>query len=343
MSYIAKDLSIISENLGSLYEDGLEFDMAFSLLEDIPLSKKYRDSLKHIKESILRGKSLAEAFGEYSELYPEFFVGLIRIGETSGNLGKILISISKFYNKQEKIKSEIRSASIYPIFLLASLFLLGIFLMFFIVPNFYNIFSENIEKLPKVVELVYNIRNSLIGNPIICFIFFICWGICIPIILFKSANKKGIIGAKLLKIKIIRDIYEYILILVLSIIFESGIPINLGIELAITSIKTVSFKNELKIVNKRVLKGEELSCALSKTVFISKYTLAMISLGENSGSLVGILNKLEKKLDDNINKSIDRKISLVQPTIIIGMAVSVGLFIVIFILPMFDMLYSGVR
>ena len=343
MMYRYKELSIISENLGSLYEDGLEIDMSFSLLQEIPLSSKYRDSLKYIRKSILKGESLADSFEKYNDLYPEFFVGLIRVGENSGNLGEVLISISKFYSKQEKIKSEIIGALIYPVFLIGALFLLSVFLVFFIVPNFYNIFSNNIEEIPDAIQFINSIRISFMDNPISMILFIICWGIIIPIILIKSINSKEFIDCISLKFKIIRDVYEYVLILILSIIFKSSIPINLGIELAISSVGIVAFKKELKRVNERILKGEELSIALSEILFVSKYTLSVITVAEKSGSLEESLNKLEKKLEYNIKKSFDRNVKLVQPTITIGMAIGVSLFIIIFILPMFDMIYSGVK
>ena len=344
MSYKAKDLSIISENLGSLYEDGIDLDMSFKLLEDIPLKNEYKKSLRYIRQSILDGNTLADSFEQYSNLYPEFFVGLIRIGESSGNLGEILINISKFYSKQEKIKSEIVSASVYPIFLLLSMSLLSIFFIFVIVPTFYSTFSQNMADIPLSLKIINELREGFIKKPMINILFLLCWGIGIPFILIKLLKKIGIIKSFSGKFKIVKEVYEYIVILIFSIIFGSGIPINSGIELAISSTKIGFLKNELKKINEMILKGDELSNALrSSDIFISEYSLAVIGIGENSGSLPENLNKLEVKLNTKINKSIDRTMNLIQPTIIIGMAISVSVFIFIFVLPMFNMMYSGIN
>ena len=104
------DLTIIAENLGSLYEDGIAIGDGLELLNELPLSKNYKNSITYIRNDILLGKSLSEAFSKFDELYPGLFIGILKVGENSGQLGRTFNKLEMFYSKLGNIKKEIKSA-----------------------------------------------------------------------------------------------------------------------------------------------------------------------------------------------------------------------------------------
>ena len=114
------DLTIIAENLGSLYEDGIAIGDGLELLKELPLSKNYKNSITYIRNDILLGKSLSEAFSKFDELYPGLFIGVLKVGENSGQLGRTFNKLEMFYSKLGNIKKEVKNALIYPSFLIAS-------------------------------------------------------------------------------------------------------------------------------------------------------------------------------------------------------------------------------
>ena len=130
------DLTIIAENLGSLYEDGIAIGDGLELLKELPLSKNYKNSITYIRNDILLGKSLSEAFSKFDELYPGLFIGVLKVGENSGQLGRTFNKLEMFYSKLGNIKKEVKNALIYPSFLIVTLILLGIFLAFVLIPSF---------------------------------------------------------------------------------------------------------------------------------------------------------------------------------------------------------------
>ena len=121
------DLTIIAENLGSLYEDGIAIGDGLELLKELPLSKNYKNSITYIRNDILLGKGLSEAFSKFDELYPGLFIGILKVGENSGQLGRTFNKLEMFYSKLGNIKKEVKNALIYPSFLIGTLILLGVF------------------------------------------------------------------------------------------------------------------------------------------------------------------------------------------------------------------------
>ena len=103
------DLTIIAENLGSLYEDGIAIGDGLELLKELPLSKNYKNSITYIRNDILLGKSLSEAFSKFDELYPGLFIGILKVGENSGQLGRTFNKLEMFYSKLGNIKKEVKN------------------------------------------------------------------------------------------------------------------------------------------------------------------------------------------------------------------------------------------
>ncbi|WP_143314371.1 type II secretion system F family protein [Clostridium sp. HBUAS56017] len=337
-----RELSIIAENLANLYEDGISMDLSFELLSELHFSKNYKNSLKEIKVKILKGYSLAEVFGEYSNLYPVLFVGIISIGENSGELNKCLRSISKYYYEIDKVKRNIKAELRYPLIIFISLMLLSISAFFIIIPNIYETFSSISSKVPKIIKACYDASDWICNNPIISFVALLSWSIVIYLLGKSLGNRvKSHWSSIFLKIKYIRDYYEYMFILLLTVILSSGIQLTKGIELCIDSVNIKIIRNALCDINEEILKGSELNRAIKDISFLSKYTYSMIYLGERSGNLTDVLNKTQERLENSITEKMKRVVTFISPLFIGLMSLLILLFIVSFIMPLIDMVYSG--
>jgi type IV pilus assembly protein PilC len=337
-----KELSIIAENLACLYEDGISMELSFQLLSELHISKSYKNSLKVINGKILKGYSLADGFKEYDNLYPEFFIGVISLGESSGELNKCLKNLGKFFCEIDKVKKKVKGELRYPLFILVSFLLLSIGSFFIIIPNIYETFSSISNKVPKIIEVCYFASIWMLDNPIVSFIAFISWSVAIFLVgvYLKSKISKEW-SSFLLRIKFIREYYEYIFILLLSVILSSGIQLTKGIKLCIASTDILVIKNMLLNINEEILKGNEISKAVKDSYFLSKYTYSMMALGERSGDLSGVLEKTKKRLESSITEKLQKIVSVISPVSIGFMALIIIIFIIIFIIPMVDMIYSG--
>lgn len=336
-----EDLSIIAENLGSLYEDGIAISDGLDLLKELPLSKKYKNSVINIRNDVLLGKSLSESFSNFDELYPGLFIGLLKVGENSGQLGRTFNKLYMFYSKLGNIRSEIKSALIYPSFLIGTLIILGVFLSFVLIPSFYESYKNAGTEAPKIAEFLYNLKLNANRNPILSMIFIICYIPIIPLLIFIVTKYSRESFSFISRLRIIKEVQEFVFILILSLILDSGVSLPLGISYCLDSNDIKFLKSILKRINEDILKGKELSESIGNANFLSKYSISMIKLGENSGSLGERVKKVEERLEKRTKERIKKLLDLIQPTIIITMAFGVIVFIWIFVLPMFDMLYGG--
>ena len=340
MKESSKNLSLISENLATLYENGVPIIMAIGLLEDLPLDKYYKKSIKTIKDRITKGDSLWKAFRIYPSLYPDFFTGLIALGEKSGNLTKVLKSLNNYYSKRKQIKAQIISSMIYPIFLICIMVVVCIFFILVIIPSLTNAYKSIQIELPYIIVKLSSFRDKIINDSIFVISCFVCYGVLMPAIIIKLIKSKIKITQIFLKISICKDYYEYLLILNLSIILNSGLLLTNAIENCANNSGQVVIKNELFRLNCELLHGTELNKAIEQNNILSKQTKAMIKIGEVSGSLDSIVSKLEELIKEKLNAHINKLVKKIQPTITIIMALIISGFIFIVIMPIFNLMYK---
>lgn len=335
-----RSLSLISENLGILYGNGISIILAIELLGELPLNKYYKDSIINVRDRVAKGDNLCKAFGLYAKLYPIFFTGLIALGERSGELSKVLKSLSNYYGKKAKIRNEIISAFIYPSFLLIIMLVTAIFFILVLIPNIYNAMKSINSTFPYIIEKLYSIRELLLKNPIVTITYLFCYGILIPGIIINCCKRKFNIAPITLKLKVVKEYYEYLFILNLSIILNSAISLHTSLEHCASNTEELILKNELLRVNEELLLGNELSKSLERNVFLSKQSKAIIRIGETSGSLALIVKNAEGQLEESLNNSINKLTMMIQPIITIIMAVVIGGFIVTLIMPLLTMMYK---
>lgn len=160
-----KQLFLIAGNLADIYKTGIPITIALTLVRESLPDRVYQQSLGKVLSSINEGKSLSQGFSEFKDLYPEFFIGIISIGENTGKLYEVLKGISVFYDKLIIIKSEIINACIYPLFIIVSMIMLCIFMINNVVPNFCEIYKSMNIKLPASCQYLYDLNNSFKNDP----------------------------------------------------------------------------------------------------------------------------------------------------------------------------------
>lgn len=336
--YSYRDISIICENLCTLYNNGIQITRSIELLEDFPLRKDYKLSIKKISYEIKKGSSLEQGFATFKSLYPSFLLGMISIGEKTGRLSDVFREMSIYYKRKDTMKKEIINASIYPMFLIGAMVFISIFFILFIIPQLEEVYLSVGSELPYLTKVLLNTSKWVNNSPIIAFSFIAIWGVLVPIIVIKPYFKR-IIEFIINRINILKEIREYEIILLIKVIISSGINISLALKYC----EAENSRNKLyKELNDRILKGDELSKAINEVIDLSKYTIAIIKLGEESGSLDERLEDLTETLSKRCNERFKKIASLLQPTVIILMAFLVVFFLGVFLLPMFDGMYGGI-
>jgi len=336
-----EQLSLIASNLAQLYKDGIPITTALELVADILPNKTYKNSLLKVLAFIQQGKSLSEGFAQFKDLYPEFFIGIISIGENTGKLYEVLKGINVYYDKSLFIRREIKNATAYPLFVFVSIIILIIFLINKVIPSFCEIYkSMNIE-LPANCKVLRDINSTLKDNPFLTIITMSSWGL-ISIILFKCFFKKINIE-KFTKINIVKSFFEYIMVLLFSIITSTGINISQALEYCENSMSFAYLRKKIKEIDISILKGRTLTEALEKTGIFSKYALAIVKIREESGTIEEGFKELSNNLEYKLFEQIKKYLRFISPIFMVIMAIFIVTFLLGFVLPLFDNLKSGMR
>lgn len=335
------ELSLISGSLAQLYKDGIKINEALSLIQEVILTKEYKKSLNSVIKNIEDGITLSIAFEKSAPLYPKFFIGIISIGENSGNLYEALKTLKDYYGKRSFINKYIISSLTYPIMLIIGIIGMVLFSILVVIPSFYDIYSSIGIDPPWSCKSIYKLSIYVKENKFFSSLFFICWGVIIPVISMKSIRKKDYIWI-LKRFKIFNKFLEYITLFILSIIINSGMNISYGLNYCASSIKFDFIGDKLNIINESILKGSTLSEAVNNANIFSKYTLAVIRVREESGSIGKGLEELSFSLEKSLIKAINKYLNLLQPIFIILISIIIIIFFIVFILPLFDSLKVGV-
>lgn len=336
--YDDNSLAIICENMLTLYETGISFVLIFDLINDLPIKKSYKNSMILISKKIKNGASLEAAFSDYKHLYPDLFVGMIGIGEKNGNLSKVLASLKKYYFKMVYIKMSIKNALIYPVIIFIALILLLIFMTLYILPNLYSFYESLDHDIPHLFMISKYIKDIILLKPFLALTFLISY-VLIPVCLYYLFKNK-IKVTFIYKLKIIKLFYEFLYISIINIIISSGINVISGLEQAITSFESNYIKEKLINLKTNILEGKSISESLRLSKECSDYTVSIIKIGEESGSIELKLESVMNYLEGNIVKIVNKLIAIVQPISILFLGGMVIVFIINYILPIFDVMYS---
>ncbi len=329
------DLKLISGNIGKLYEEGISFVDIFELIQEMPLKARYKVAIKDIEKSLKEGKSFEDSLKEKKELFPTLFISLVSIGEKTGRLALVLKSLEKYYGKREMMRKNILKSLSYPCILFIALICVFFLLVFMVIPNIGEMYLSLDKDIPKSCMVLMNFKQFVKEQP-----WILPLGIGVVAILFKLSimliKKRVKMLSILQQIPLVRDFNEYLIIILLSIVINSGINISKGFSYC-SELKYIGNVGEkLKSINKGLLQGEELSTIMKKSKLFSKYTLAHIKLGEYSGSLDTRLELLEGELYENMIFKLNKNMEKIQPCLIVMMASLVLIFISTFIMPLLD-------
>lgn len=330
-----KDLALIAGNISKLYEEGIQLLHIFSLLDELPLKKEYKMLLKEMEIIIRDGGTLRKAFSKGEGLIPIFFLSMVGIGERTGRIVYVLKGLEMYYNKLQYINKTIINSITYPLILMIALIILGFFVLFFFIPSMANIYGAMGKDIPDIYLKVISMKKFVFRNPILIILQVMIWGIIAPIFIFNIFLRKSFYYY-IEKIQVYNLFNEYITIVLMSVVINSGINIAIGLEYCCEGELNEKITKVLRKINDDIKNGKVLSESMNETMMFSKYTLAHIKLGEECGSLDKRLIILETEIFNNLNDKISKITVLVQPLLILTIGIIILSFIIKFVVPLLD-------
>ncbi|HEY8361450.1 MAG TPA: type II secretion system F family protein [Tissierellaceae bacterium] len=335
-----KDLALFCRQFYAMLKAGIGIIRCLEILEKQVENKTMAKAISKVIEDVQKGFTLSEAMGVHKNVFPQLLLNMVKAGEVSGNLDTIMERMAIQYEKEYKIEQKVKSALIYPVLLAFITLLVVIFLLIHVIPNFVVFFEENGYTLPLPTIILLNISRLL--NEYWHLIVLIIIGFSLIIIVYKNtSNGRTLIDSAKLKIPYIKDINIKIIVTrftrTLSTLLSSGIPLIQSIEVVSNIIGNSVVYSRLQTVKDNVKKGITLSKAIRDIKIFPPLVDSMIYVGEESGALDDILLKTADFYDDEVENSLLRITSLLEPILLIIMAIIIGFIVVSVVLPMFEM------
>ena len=322
-----------------MLESGISIIKVFEIQEG-QYKSSFKNILKEMRENLLNGDSIGEVFIKNKKVFGNFYVGMVNLGDISGNLVENLKKICEHLELELAVVKKIKEVAFYPCIVLTFSVLILTFLMIFVFPNFIKIFEESKTELPLLTRILIKVSENFYG------IIFII--ICIlTIIIFSLKNIKSNSRTKeyfdrvLLKIPLVRDfiIGNYIIRFSknISIMLSSGMLILDILKLLRDFFDNTVIKKEIERLEKSLFDGQQLSEVMEEnSLFPEKYR-KLVVVGEKSGELIKIFEQIAKLEEERIENSIKKLLTLLEPILIIVLGLILSIIIIAIYLPIFNM------
>jgi general secretion pathway protein F len=293
----------------------------------------WRGVLVEIRENVSGGASLSRALGSHAKVFPEFYIHMVAAGEQSGALDKVLIRVADFLEKQSAVRSKIRLAMTYPLFMTAVGFVVMSFLFTFVVPKIVKIFENTKSALPFITVVLIWISNLFVNY----------WWVLAMCAAAAAFSRKRLIEKHSRRIDamklrlpggVMQSLYFGRFARTLGFLLEGGLPMLRSLELAAKSTGNVIIEEKVTEAAKRVAEGGRLSASLDG---FPSVLLQLIATGEKSGTLAGILRNAADSYEEDFERKVQKLLSLLEPSMILVMGLIVGFIVLAVLLPMFQL------
>ena len=335
-----KDLVIFTRQFATMIDSGLPLVQCLEIQAAQAPNPTLREQLAVVKESVESGVTFADSLKKFPDTFDELFRNLVAAGEIGGILDTILNRLAVFLEKNDKLKRQIKGAMTYPIVVLFVAIIVTAVLLLKVVPTFDKMFADFGGTLPAPTQIVINMSYWLQSNGL-----FLFGGIVAFIIgfrMFRQTSKGEYIWhAFLLKVPKVGDLLTKVAVArfcrTLGTMVSSGVPILDGLDICSRTAGNRVIENAVLKAKDSISEGRNISEPLAESGVFPEMVCQMISVGENTGALDIMLNKIADFYEDEVDQAVENLTAMIEPLIMVFLGVVVGGFIIAMYLPIFSM------
>lgn len=338
-----RDLSVFCRQFVSILSAGVSIINALDMLSEQTENKVLSKAIKNVQTSVEKGETLADAMIAEKKIFPRLLIHMVEAGEASGDLETVFERMAEHFEKDTKLKAQVKKAMIYPMVVGCVAIIVIFVMMLVVIPNFVGIFQDMNMELPAMTRMVIGMSDFVKGKwfLILLVIAFAVFGIYLT---KKSETGKFFLGRLALKLplfgKIITKSNSSRFARTLSTLLTAGIPMIEALDITAKTLDNVIAKQVLFTAKDDVIKGFPLSNPIRVSGVFPPMVCQMIKIGEESGNLESMLEKLADYYDEEVKIATESLTAVLEPMIIVVLALVVGVLIMAIMQPMMSM-YTG--
>jgi type IV pilus assembly protein PilC len=342
-----KSLAMFTRQLATLIDSGLPLLRSLTVLEKQEPNPVLRATVSALAENVQGGSTFSESLAQHPKIFNKLYVNMVKAGELGGVLETVLNRLSDYQEKAEKLKSKIVSAMVYPVIVMIIAVGILVFLMIFIVPKFTEMFTNTDSELPLISKIVFGMSEFFLSNPFwvpnVVFVF-IVFGIFLFLFNLWGKTPPGriMIDTMLLRIPILGDIQRKSAVSrfsrTLGTLVTSGVPILQALNITRDTAGNVIISRAIEKVHEAVKEGETIVTPLQASGVFPNMVISMVDVGEETGQLPEMLLKIADVYDDEVDNAVTALTSILEPIMIVILALIVGAVVFALFLPLIKMI-----
>ena len=342
-----KNLMIFTRQLATLIDSGLPLLRSLTVLEKQEPHPVLRATIGALAENVQGGSTFSESLAQHPKIFNKLYVNMVKAGELGGVLEIVLNRLAEYQEKAQKLKNKIVSAMVYPVIVMFIAVAILVFLMIFIVPKFKEMFASTESQLPMISQIVFGTSEFFLARPLfvpnIVFVF-IVFAVGVFIFNFWGRTKGGrkAIDTMKLKLPILGDIQRKSAVSrfsrTLGTLVTSGVPILQALNITRDTAGNVVLSQAIEKVHESVKEGETIVTPLQASGVFPSMVISMVDVGEETGQLPEMLLKVADVYDDEVDNSVTALTSILEPIMIVFLALVVGSVVFALFLPLIKMI-----
>jgi type IV pilus assembly protein PilC len=336
-----KELSVFSRQFATMVNSGLPILRALAILADQTSNAELAKALSACRVDIEQGSSLSAALQEHPKIFNDLYVSMVKSGETGGSLDSVLLRLADMIENEVKLRGKIKAAMTYPIAVVALVSLILTAMLLFVVPQFKSIYAQLGGSLPlptRVLLMVSDVFKK--------FWYIVLLGLFVGRFFFRRwkatpAGRESVDAFKL-RVPIFGSLFQKTALArfagTLSMLLRSGVPILQALDIVSETVNNKVISKALHDVQSSVREGESMAKPLGKHKVFPPMVVQMLAVGEETGQVDVMLEKVATFYNQEVEASVDSLTSLIEPLLIAVVGGAVGMAVIALYMPMFNII-----
>ncbi|MBN2027763.1 MAG: type II secretion system F family protein [Actinobacteria bacterium] len=337
-----KDITVFTRQFATMINAGLPLVKCLNILSEQTESPVLTEIVVDVQHEVEMGRSLSEALAKHPEVFKELYSSMVKAGEIGGVLDDVLLRIATTLESEDEIRRRIKSALTYPVAMFAISILLLIVMLVFVVPTFESMFNDIGAELPFLTKIIMQISHFLVSWMGALVIIAIIVGVVFLRRWLKTPNGRRKLDAFKLKLPVFGSLFHKMSLSrfsrTLGTLVASGVPILQALEITSKTVGNVLVAEAVDSVRSGVKEGDSIARPLGQSPLFPPMVTQMLAIGEETGALDTMLNKVSDFYDSEVSATVESLTSLLEPLMIVFLGVVVGTIVIALYMPIFSLI-----
>lgn len=336
-----KRLAVFTRQFSVMLDAGLPLVQCLEILGEQEENRAFRGMIQQVRQDVEQGSSLADAMARQPKAFDNLFVHMVAAGEAGGILDIILQRLSNYIEKVVKLKSQVKSALIYPASVITIAAAVVFLILKFVIPTFAQLFAGLGTEMPWITQIVVG-ASRFVGRYFFWILLVLVAASVFISRWYKTERGRRVIDNFLLRIPVIGMLLRKIAVArfcrTLSTLTTSGVPILDGLEITAKTSGNAVVEDAVMAVRKSVEEGKSVSEPLAETKVFPPMVVQMINVGEQTGALDQMLSKIADFYEDEVDAAVEGMVKLIEPIMIAILGVIIGVIVTAMYLPLYSVI-----